>query len=74
MGYLVISRQINERIKIGDDITIMISDIHKNGLGQPRVDIAIDAPRHLKINRQMTHMEEDQASGNPVRNKPRPRD
>ena len=54
MGYLVISRKIGERIMIGDNIEILIADIkHK------QVDVAIKAPREIKIMRQQTHMQEE---------------
>lgn len=56
MGYLVIQRRIGERIIIGDDIEILISDI---SLVERKVDIAIDAPRSLKIRRKVTHAQEE---------------
>ena len=65
MGYLVISRRTNERIMIGDDIEILISEISKD-----KVDIAINAPKNISIKRKCTHLEE-QANGPNARNKPR---
>lgn len=54
MGYLVISRKVAERIRIGKDIEILVSDIqHK------KVDIAINAPKSMKILRLKTHIEEE---------------
>lgn len=58
MGYLVIGRKLGERIKIGDDIEIMISDINDG-----KVDLAIDAPRNLKIIKVPTHIAEQKKQG-----------
>lgn len=52
-GYLVISRKVGERIKIGDDVEIMVSDID-----QGKADVAIRAPRYIKIERMPTIMDE----------------
>ncbi len=41
---LVISRRINEKIKIGDDIEIVIVSIDKN-----QVKIGIEAPKNVAI-------------------------
>lgn len=54
MGYLVISRRTNERISIGDDIEILIA-----GIGPDKVDVAIIAPKHKKILRKKTHLQEN---------------
>ena len=57
-GYLVISRKVGDRILIGDDIEIMISDLD---FDKVKADVAIRAPREIKITRLPTHMEELQA-------------
>jgi carbon storage regulator len=44
---LLLTRKINERIMIGDDIIVTIADID-NG----KVRIGIDAPRDVKVHRQ----------------------
>lgn len=68
MGYLVISRRVSERIQIGEDIEILISDISIID-GAPKVDIAINAPKKYNIKRRVTHLEE-QDYGAKLRNKP----
>ena len=65
-GYLIISRRTNERIMIGKDIEILISDITDD-----KVDIAINAPRNIQIKRRDTHMEEQEKNGTTIRNKSR---
>ena len=68
MGYLIISRRISERIMIGDDIEIMISDIDDG-----KVDIAINAPKKFSIKRKGTHVEElKRDNGDNIRHKSRP--
>lgn len=66
MGYLVVSRHTGERIIIGEDIEILVSDI--NHL-ENKVDLAIKAPRSLKISRRDTHAKEIYGSSNRNRKK-----
>lgn len=44
---LILSRKIDEKIKIGDDITITLIDVHGD-----QVKIGIEAPKHVKVFRQ----------------------
>ena len=69
MGYLVISRRVSERIQIGNDIIILISDITLDDEGRSKVNVAIDAPRELAIKRCSTHLEEQSQCGPKHRNK-----
>lgn len=64
MGHLVISRRISERVFIGDDVEIMISDIH-NG----KVELAINAPSDMKIHRKESHVKEERNKVHVHRNK-----
>ena len=58
MGFLVLSRYLNERIKIGDNVEILISDIREDKKGELVVDIAIDAPREIKILKKETYLKD----------------
>lgn len=49
---LILSRQRNETIMIGDDIEIMIVDIRGD-----RVRIGIKAPAHVKVHRKEVYDE-----------------
>lgn len=44
---LVLSRYVNERIKIGDDITILVVEVNGN-----KVRLGIEAPRSLAVHRE----------------------
>lgn len=44
---LILSRKIDEKIKIGDDITITLIDIHGD-----QVKIGVEAPKNVKVFRQ----------------------
>ena len=59
---LVLSRKVGESIKIGDNITIRVTDVRGD-----IVRIAIDAPREIKIYRGEVHeaiSESNKASAN----------
>lgn len=67
MGYLVITRKVGERLTIGDDIEILISDIGRVDETK-KVDIAIKAPKEkYKISRLGTLMEEQREKDAKVR-------
>ena len=44
---LILSRKTDQQIKIGDDITITIIEIHDG-----QVKIGVEAPRNIKVFRQ----------------------
>jgi carbon storage regulator len=44
---LVLSRKVEERIRIGDEITIVVTRISKD-----KVRLGIDAPKHMEVHRQ----------------------
>lgn len=44
---LILSRKIDEKIKIGNDITITLIDVHGE-----QVKIGVEAPRNVKVFRQ----------------------
>ncbi len=44
---LVLQRKVNERIKIGDDITIMVVSIRGG-----KVSLGIEAPKEIIVHRQ----------------------
>ena len=45
---LILSRKTDQQIKIGDDITITIIEIHDG-----QVKIGVEAPRNIKVFRQV---------------------
>lgn len=44
---LILSRKIDEKIKIGDNITITLIDVHGD-----QVKIGVEAPKNVKVFRQ----------------------
>ena len=44
---LILSRKIDEKIRIGDDIIITLIDVHGD-----QVKIGVEAPKHVKVFRQ----------------------
>ena len=53
MGYKVISLKIGQRIQIGRDIEVLISDYDSG-----KVDVAVKAPKEISIDRLPTKAEE----------------
>ncbi len=59
---LVLSRKTDEKIIIGDSITLMIVDIRKD-----KVRIGIEAPKHVTVHRQEVYeaiKNQSEADGN----------
>ena len=48
---LVLSRKQDEKIRIGDDITLMVISIQGD-----KVRLGIDAPKHLSIHREEVYL------------------
>ena len=67
-GRLVLSRRIAESIKIGDDIEIFVADINK---AEGKVDLAISAPKDIKILKKETYLKDLSNNGLSTRNKSR---
>ena len=44
---LILSRKVDEKIKIGEDITITLIEVHGD-----QVKIGVEAPKHVKVFRQ----------------------
>ncbi len=44
---LILSRKVDEKIKIGDNITITLIEVHGD-----QVKIGVEAPKHVKVFRQ----------------------
>jgi len=49
---LVLSRQKDESIMIGDDIKITIVDVRSNGLHDDAIHLGITAPKHISVHRE----------------------
>lgn len=47
MGMLVLTRKLDERIFIGDDIIITVVSVRGD-----QVRLGIDAPRHIRVDRE----------------------
>lgn len=50
-GLLILSRKYNEKIMIGDDISIMVTDIRGD-----QVSLGIDAPREVPVDREEVYL------------------
>lgn len=46
---LFLDRKIGETILVGDEISIVVSDIYEDDFGRPVVSLGIDAPRDIPI-------------------------
>jgi len=49
---LTLTRKVGEKIRIGDDITIVVKEIRRN-----QIRIGIDAPREVPIYREELYIE-----------------
>lgn len=71
MGYLILSRRLNERIRIGKNVEIMVADIYTNKQGELVVDIGLTGPKDVKFLRMETYLEDLKRNGIVYRNKSR---
>ena len=63
---LILTRRVDERILIGDDITLCVLDIEGN-----RVRLGLDAPKSVSILREEVHKRfTENASNDPQHSKP----
>lgn len=58
MGFLCISRRINDKILIGKDVELVVADIRRAPNGELIVDIGVKAPNNVKILRKETHLKD----------------
>lgn len=71
MGYLVLSRRLNDRILIGKNVEVLVADIRENQNGETIVDLAIQAPKEIKILKKETYigdLRKEQNNGSSNRN------
>ena len=71
MGWLILSRRLNERIKIGKDVDLLITDIYKNADGELVVDIGLTGPKEVKFLRQENYLQDLKKNGTNTRYKSR---
>lgn len=69
MGFLVLARRINDKILIDREIEIMVSDIYKDKKGNLVADIAVKAPKKMKIMKQETYLGDLNKNEHKSRNK-----
>lgn len=65
---LVLSRKRNEKIVIGDEITVMVVQVHGD-----QVQLGIEAPRHITIHRHEIYeaiQRGEEPPGSPAREDP----
>lgn len=48
---LLLTRNIGKSLEIGTDITVTVTKIELDGRGNPIVELGIDAPKHINIDR-----------------------
>ena len=49
---LIVSRQKDESIMIGDNIEVIVVDVRSNGVRDDAIHLGITAPRHMSVHRQ----------------------
>lgn len=63
MGYLILSRRLNESIRIGENVEVLIADIYQNREGHFVVDIGLKGPKSVKFLRKETYKEDLKKNG-----------
>lgn len=61
MGFLQLNRRVGQRIRINDDIVIVVA-----GIRGSTVKVAIDAPADVRINREEVYQAKESSDGQPT--------